>query len=100
MIELNGHFRELNPRFRELVGYAEAEFQAATWPPVSDRENLAKHRGQLRALSDGEVEEVAVDTCYVHAQGLQVPVSGRLSIVRDGGGDPDHYLLEVEQPRA
>jgi PAS domain S-box-containing protein len=98
-IELDGHFRELNPSFSELVGYSEAEFQAATWPPVTDRENLAKNRRDLRALMDGEVESIEVDTSYVHAHGLMVPVRGRLSVVKDGQGDPSHLLLEVAAPQ-
>ena len=42
----------------------------------------------------GEIESAAVDTSYVHAQGLLVPVAGRLSLIRDAG-DPSHFLLEV-----
>jgi PAS domain S-box-containing protein len=94
-IELNGHFRELNARFSELVGYSEAEFQAATWPPVTDRENLARNRKDLRALMDGEAESIEVDTAYIHAQGLMVPVRGTLSVVKDEQGDPSHLMLEV-----
>jgi hypothetical protein len=31
----------------------------------------------------------------VHAQGLLVPVAGRISLVREDG-EPAHFLLEVE----
>ena len=51
-------------------------------------------------MQAGRLDEVDVDTCYVHAQGLQVPVAGRLRLVRDDEGDPDHLLLEVKAPRA
>jgi PAS domain S-box-containing protein len=100
VIELDGRFRELNPRFSELVGYSEADFQSASWPPVSDREKLSRHRDELEAMQAGSLDEVEVDTCYVHAQGLQVPVAGRLRLVRDDDGDPDHLLLEVKAPQA
>ena len=99
-IELDGRFRELNPRFSELVGYSERDFQVATWPPVTDRENLSRHREELRTMQSGAVDEIEVDTCYVHAQGLQVPVAGRLRLVRDDDGDPDHLVLEVKAPQA
>jgi PAS domain S-box-containing protein len=95
-IELDGRFRELNPQFSELVGYSEAEFQSASWPPAIDRDNMDLHREQLRALAAGEVDSVDVSTYYVHAQGLQVPVSGRLSVVRADDGNPEHFLLEAE----
>ena len=51
-------------------------------------------------MQAGQLDEVNVNTCYVHAQGLQVPVSGRLRLVRDEDGAPDHLLLEVKAPQA
>ena len=97
-IDLNGHFRELNGAFSSLVGYGEAEFRAAVWPPVIDRANLRKHRSDLKALRAGELDSAEVDTGYMHAQGLQVPVVGQLSLVRDDSGEPSHLLLEVAAP--
>ena len=94
-IRLDGHFGDINPAFSELVGYAEQEFQAASWPPVADRANLSKHREQLQRMLAGEIESARVDTGYVHAQGLLVPVVGQLSLVREDG-QPCYFLLEVE----
>jgi PAS domain S-box-containing protein len=94
VIDLDGHFRELNKGFSDLVGYSEAEFKAASWPPVMDRANLEKHREQMRQLVEGTIESADVNTGYVHAQGLLVPVAGRISFVREGG-EPDHFLLVV-----
>ena len=34
------------PAFPDLVGYTEAEFQQALWPPVMARANLGKHRSR------------------------------------------------------
>jgi PAS domain S-box-containing protein len=97
IIELDGHFRELNPSFSELVGYSEDEFSVASWPPVMDRANLEKHRREMRDLLAGRLDSVEVNTGYVHAQGLAVPVNGRISLVREDG-EPSHFLLEVDVP--
>ena len=94
-IGLDGHFRELNQKFSDLVGYPEAEFEAATWPPVMDRANLPKHREQMEQMLEGSIESAEVNTGYVHAQGLLVPVAGRISLVRQDG-QPAHFLLEVD----
>jgi PAS domain S-box-containing protein len=99
-IGLDGRFRELNPRFSELVGYKERNFQTASWPPVADRGKLDEHREQLRALVAGEIESAEVNTGYVHAQGLLVPVVGTLSLERDEEGEPSHFLLAVKAPSA
>jgi hypothetical protein len=47
----------------------------------------------------GEMESADVSTGYVHAQGLLVPVIGRLALVRDDAGEPAHFLLEARDPK-
>jgi PAS domain S-box-containing protein len=93
-IALDGRFQALNPAFSDLLGYTEAEFQQAVWPPVMDRANLDKHRQQLKDMLEGRAESVEINTGYVHAQGLLVPIVGTLSLVREGG-EPDHFLLQT-----
>jgi PAS domain S-box-containing protein len=93
-IALDGRFQDLNDAFSDLLGYSEAEFQQAVWPPVMDRANLDKHRQQLKDMLEGRAESVEINTGYVHAQGLLVPIVGKLSLVRDGG-EPNHFLLET-----
>ena len=93
-IALDGHFTELNPAFTDLVGYSEAEFAQAVWPPVMDRANLQTHRDQMKAMLAGTIESAAVKTGYVHAQGLLVPVVGSITLVREDG-EPSHFLLEA-----
>jgi PAS domain S-box-containing protein len=94
MIALDGHFKELNAAFSDLVGYSEAEFAAAVWPPVMDRANLQKHRDQIKAMLAGTTDSAEVKTGYVHAQGLLVPVVGSIALVRENG-EPSHFLLEA-----
>ncbi len=89
---LDGHFMELNQGFTDLVGYTEAEFQQAVWPPVMDRPNLPKHREQIKDLLAGKIEVAEVNTAYVHAQGLLVPLEGRITLERENG-EPSHFLI-------
>ena len=62
-----------------------------------DRANLDKHRQQMKDMLAGTVESVDVKTGYVHAQGLLVPVVGKLTLVRENG-EPSHFLLETSAP--
>jgi PAS domain S-box-containing protein len=98
VLGLDGHFRELNPKFSELVGYSEPDFQTASWPPVADRGKLEEHREQMRAMLAGEASKVEVNTGYVHAQGLLVPVVGTLSLERGDDGEARQFLLTVRAP--
>ena len=60
-----------------------------------DRANLAKHREQLKRLLAGEIDSADVNTGYVHAQGLLVPVVGTITMVKSGA-EPDHFLLAAK----
>ena len=96
LIALDGRFEQINPAFEQLVGYSDREFRRARWPSLVDSENLMAHRALLVQLAAGEVERAGVDTMYLHAQGLLVPVKGGLELVRNGGGVPAHMLLSVD----
>jgi PAS domain S-box-containing protein len=93
-IGLDGRFQALNQPFSDLLGYREFEFQQAIWPPVMDRANLDKHRQQMKDMLEGRAESAEINTGYVHAQGLLVPIVGKLTLVREGG-EPNHFLLET-----
>ena len=95
-LSLEGRFTHLNAAFRELVGYSEEEFGSARWPSAADPEQIASQRELRRALAAGEVDEAPVETAYMHREGLLVALVGRMSLVRDGVGAPDHLLFSVD----
>jgi PAS domain S-box-containing protein len=97
ILGIEGRFRELNPSFARLVGYKEHEFAKAAWPSPHDRAVYQEQQDQLRRLVSGEIDSLSVQSTYMHGQGLMVPVVGTLKVVRDGGGQPLHLLLEAEE---
>lgn len=97
-IGLDGHFTRLNSAFCRLVGYSEAEFRRAPWPPIADQEGLAALEELTRRVIEGELESGPVDAAYMHAQGLLVPIVGTLSAERDEAGLTSHLVLDVEPP--
>ena len=48
----------------------------------------------MKGLLEGRAESAEINTGYVHAQGLLVPIVGTLSLVREGD-EPGHFLLET-----
>ena len=101
MLDLEGRFLELNPVFCDLVGYTEEEFRSAIWPSsLSDDATRKEHRELRGRLATGEIEQSPIETCYLHKEGLLVPVSGTVSLVRAEDGTPDHLLLSGAGDRA
>jgi PAS domain S-box-containing protein len=93
VLDLKGKFKQLNPAFSKLVGYREHEFGKATWPSVLDRKTYKDQEVQFRAMVAGELETAAVQSTYMHGQGLMVPVDGKIVLQRDEAGAPNHLLL-------
>ena len=94
-LSLDGRFMHLNGAFRDLVGYSEEEFASARWPSPAFTEHMGSQRELKRALAAGELEETPVETAYMHREGLLVPLIGRMAVVRDEDGVPDHLLFRV-----
>ena len=100
LIGLDGCFKRLDDAFCSLLGCPEEKLRAARWPSVIDRENLQPHQELARALKAGEIQSAEVETVYMHAQGLLVPIAGTVSMFRsDPGGEPTHFLFEADVSR-
>jgi PAS domain S-box-containing protein len=97
LIGLDGRFKRLDDAFCSLLGYREADLRAARWPSVIDRENYAAHQQIARALRAGELQSAPVETVYMHAQGLLVPIAGTVTMHHAAGPGPaTHYLFRAE----
>jgi PAS domain S-box-containing protein len=100
LIGLDGTFKRLDDAFCSLLGCREEDLRAARWPSVIDRENIAAHREIARALRAGEIQSAPVETVYMHAQGLLVPVAGTVTMHRAAGAGPaTHYLFRADVRR-
>ncbi len=99
LIGLDGTFKRLDDAFCSLLGCREEDLRNARWPSIIDRENLAAHQEIARALRAGEIQSAPVETVYMHAQGLLVPVAGTVMMHRAGGGEPTHFLFRADVSR-
>ncbi len=100
LVGLDGSFKRLDDAFCSLLGYREEDLRAARWPSVIDRENYATHQEIARALRAGEIQSAPVETVYMHAQGLLVPIAGTVTMHRAAGPGPaTHYLFRADVRR-
>jgi PAS domain S-box-containing protein len=99
LIGLDGTFKRLDDAFCSLLGCREEDLRAARWPSIIDRENVAAHEEIARALRAGEIDSASVETVYMHAQGLLVPIAGTVSMHPAGGGAATHFLFRADVSR-
>jgi PAS domain S-box-containing protein len=100
LIGLDGSFKHLDEAFCSLLGCGEEDLRAARWPSVIDRENIAAHQEIARALRAGEIDSAPVETIYMHAQGLLVPIAGVVSMHSPAaGGEATHYVFRADVSR-
>ena len=85
------------PRLQDWWGTRRHAFAKAAWPSPHDRAGYTQSQEQLRQLASGEIDSVAVQSTYMHGQGLMVPVVGTLKVVPGEDGLPVHLLLEAEE---
>lgn len=97
LIGLDGTFKRLDDAFCSLLGHRESELRSARWPSVIDRENLAAHTEIARALRAGEIHSAPVETVYMHAHGLLIPIAGTVTMHRaDPSGAATHFLFRAD----
>jgi PAS domain S-box-containing protein len=99
LIGLDGRFQRLDDAFSSLLGCREDELRGARWPSIIDRDNHKAHQEIARALRAGEIESADVETIYMHAGGLLVPVEGTVTLRRDAAGEPTHFLFRADVRR-
>ena len=99
LIGFDGTFKRLDDAFCSLLGCAEDELRAARWPSIIDRDNLEAHQEIARALRAGEIQSAEIETIYMHAGGLLVPIEGTVSLHRDAGGKATHFLFRADARR-
>jgi PAS domain S-box-containing protein len=98
LIGLDGRFERLDEAFCALLGAGEGELRNARWPSIIDRDNHKAHAEIARALRAGEIASADVETIYMHARGLLVPVEGTVTLHRDARG-AEHFLFRADVRR-
>jgi PAS domain S-box-containing protein len=100
LIALNGTFERLDDEFCRLLGCHEEDLHAARWPSIIDRENVREHQEIARRLKAGELHSAEIETVYMHAQGLLVPIAGTVTMhCAVPGGPPTHFLFRADVSR-
>ncbi|MEN3370938.1 MAG: hypothetical protein V7609_3081 [Verrucomicrobiota bacterium] len=95
IIALDERFIKVNATFCKMVGYSNQELKQRTAEDITYAEDIETGRQLAKDLLDGTVRYTG-DKRYVHKNGEVLWVSRTASLIRDENGEPQHFLLMVE----
>jgi two-component system sensor histidine kinase/response regulator len=96
LVSPEGRFLKVNKVLCSLVGFSEDELLARTFQDITHPEDLATDLDYARQLLAGEIESYQMEKRYLHARGYIVTVALNGSLVRDGHGQPDYFIAQIQ----
>src|SRR4051812_5964945 len=95
MLALDERFLRVNASFCSMVGYSNEELCRRTAEDITFGDDIQPGRQLAQSLLDGATRSTG-DKRYVHKNGDVLWVSRTASIIRNEEGEPQHFLLMVE----
>ena len=95
VLALDERFLKVNTSFCKMVGYSNEELRQRTAEDITFGEDIGPGRQLAQSLLDGTLRYTG-DKRYVHKNGGILWVSRTASIIRNERGEPQHFLLMVE----
>ena len=93
---LDNQFLRVNQAFCQLLGYSKEELLAGGWLRLTHSDDLERSRGAVDELRSGRVASVEFEKRYIHRQGNVIWVRMRISVVRDGRGEPSYFITHIQ----
>ncbi|BEP13106.1 hypothetical protein acdb102_14170 [Acidothermaceae bacterium B102] len=96
LVALDGSWLAINAALSHIIGYSHEELTDKRFQDITHPDDLAADLALLHQLHDGVITTYQLDKRYLHADGHVVWVSLTATLLRDGDGQPLHYIAEVE----
>ena len=93
---LDSRFLQVNQAFCQLLGYSKEELLARDWHGLTHSDDLERSRGAADEMRSGRAASVEFEKRYIHKQGDVIWVRMRISVVRDGRGEPSYFITHVQ----
>jgi PAS domain S-box-containing protein len=95
LLALDERFLRVNASFCKMVGYSNEELRQRTAEDITFADDIETGRQLAQSLVKGTARFTG-DKRYIHKNGEVLWVSRTASIIRDEQGEPQHFLLMVE----
>jgi diguanylate cyclase (GGDEF)-like protein/PAS domain S-box-containing protein len=95
LVALDGRLRQANGALCDITGYSADELEGTSFESIAHPDDRAQLRSETDLLVAGEASSYRIDVRCVHASGDTVWVALRAALLRDGKGEPAHFLSQV-----
>lgn len=96
LVGLDGRWLEVNDSLCAMLGYARDEMLQLDFQRLTHPEDLRKGLDQVDALLRGTRASYRLDKRYFHKDGRTVRVQLSVSLMRDAGGEPLHFVVQIQ----
>jgi diguanylate cyclase (GGDEF)-like protein/PAS domain S-box-containing protein len=96
IIALDGHFRHVNQKLAETIGYSVEELKGITFQEITHPEDLDADLAQVDALLAGEIDTYEMEKRYYTKDGHLIWVLLAVAIVREDDGSPRHFISQIQ----
>jgi PAS domain S-box-containing protein len=96
IVDLSGHFLEVNRALCEMLGYAEEALLTLHFQEITHPDDLAHDVAYLEKLLRGESSFYQIEKRYLHNDGRVVWAILSVSLIRDAEGKACYFISQVQ----
>jgi diguanylate cyclase (GGDEF)-like protein/PAS domain S-box-containing protein len=96
LVALDGHFVRVNRALCEITGHPEQRLLASTLQDITHPDDVEADLDKLQELIAGKIRAYQTERRHLNAFGHAVWSTLSVSLVRDGRGDPIHFITQLE----
>jgi diguanylate cyclase (GGDEF)-like protein/PAS domain S-box-containing protein len=95
LVDLEGCFTEVNAKLCELTGYTREALLGKSFADITYPDDLAADLAMAEELLTGCRNTYSLEKRYIRQDGSVVWVELSVSLVRDGLGQPQHFIADI-----
>jgi PAS domain S-box-containing protein len=96
LVALDGRFMRVNRALCEITGYQEQTLLRCTLQDITHPDDVETDADKLQELIAGRIRAYQTERRHLNAFGHAVWSTLSVSLVRDGHGDPIHFVAQIE----